>query len=74
LIKNKHFINELINNKEALCSYRTIIGEHKQFSPFKPLTTELMQFIYNSRLIDGVKIKKAGEPLATSLNARHNLF
>jgi hypothetical protein len=73
MIKNKDFIDALIKNKvDFQFAVRTIASEEKEYSKFKPYTKESEKLIYNSKLIDGVKLKF--RHTTVTVNARHKFY
>ena len=73
MIKNKDFIDSLIKNKvDFQFSVRTIASKENEYSKFKPYTKESEKLIYNSKLIDGVKLKF--KHTTVSVNARHKFY
>lgn len=73
MIKNKDFIDALIENKvDFQFAVRTIASEQEEFSKFKPYSKESEKLIYNSKLIDGVKLKF--KHTTVTVNARHKFY
>lgn len=74
MIKSEERINETLKGKGSfLFSYRTIASKKDKYSIPRPYTEDSSKFLYNSKLIDGVKfIFDTGFTL--SFNARHNFY
>lgn len=73
MIQNKDFINALIENKIGFqFAVRTIASEEADYSNFKPYTKESEKLIYNSKIIDGVKLKF--KHITVTVNARHKFY
>lgn len=73
MIKNKTFIDSLIKNKVNFkFAVRTIASKPDEFSDFEPYSKESEKLIYNSKIIDGVKLKF--KHTTVNINARHKFF
>lgn len=73
MIKNKDFIDALIKNKiNFKFAVRSIADPQEKFSKFVPYTKEAEKIIYNSNLIDGLKLKF--KHTTVEVNARHKFF
>lgn len=74
MIKSKKRIEESIaNNKVISYSYRTIASDKTQFSKPKPYTENTSKFLYNSKIVDGVKFNFDNK-VTLYFNARHNFY
>lgn len=68
---SKDLIEEVVEEKKKVSiSFRSIACELETFSEFVPFNSNYQKLIYNSKLIDGVKIKMSSFVL--KLNKRHN--
>lgn len=71
MIESKELIEEVIEDKtDVSLSVRSIACEAEQWSVFAPLIPDSKKFIFNSKLIDGVKLRMNNFVL--KLNKRHN--
>lgn len=73
MIKNKNFINSLIKNKiDFKFSVRTIDSSERNYSEFIPYTKSSEKLIYNSKIVDGLKLKF--KHTTVTINARHKFY